>query len=71
MNVSVVFAAFHEKAPVTEGFIENAPSTLLVFMLSLNLIVITELTETPVPVGEADTTVGGVVSVNSVVKLKE
>ena len=70
VNVIVVFAEFQENEPFAGGVMENAFSTLPVFMLSLNVIVITEFTGTPVPVGEWETTVGGVLSA-SVLKFQE
>jgi len=48
--------------PATEGAMENASSTDVVFIDSLNVTVITVVTGTAVPIGVLSVTVGAVVS---------
>ena len=68
-GLKVIVSPDQLNVPVTEGSVENAPSTDAVFIDSSNVTVITVVTGTSVPVGVLSVTVGGVLSCMSSVML--
>jgi len=62
VGVKVIVSPDQLNVPATEGSMENASSTDVVFIDSLNVTVITVVTGTSVPVGVLSVTVGAVVS---------
>jgi len=61
VGVKVIVSPDQLNVPATEGSMENASSTDVVFIDSLNVTVITVVTGTSVPVGVLSVTVGAVV----------